>query len=110
VYNTGKLCFNKGTLHIEQPATRIKPEVLLKRQFPVTGSQCQVFLPSKHTIYVKYEVKVSYLKTFTNKTITNLDRSKRAFRSMLECTFLSIRPFTKWSSMETIQHVFMLSY
>ena len=65
----------------------------LKDNSPVTGSQCQVFLPSKHTIYVKYEVKVSYLKTFTNKTITNLDRSKRAFRSMLECKFLSVRPF-----------------
>ena len=53
MYNKGTLCFNKGTLHIEQPATGTKPEVILKEQFPVTGSQCQVFLPSKHTIYAK---------------------------------------------------------
>jgi len=59
VYNTGKLCFNKGTLHIELPATGTKHEVILKEQFPATGSQWEVFLPSKHTIYVKYEVKVS---------------------------------------------------
>lgn len=31
----------------------LSPRLNLKEQFPVTGSQCQVFLPSKHTIYAK---------------------------------------------------------